>query len=109
MGAFSYTTFDSESTIGYKQITTFFSDFGIAEHFGESAIQDTYKSSREYADTDYKVLTELAMVLNWKVWEHYQKNQKLAEIYNKLWDKTDRYAKNNLKGEALTYYLDTTD
>lgn len=32
------------------------------------------------------------MVLNWKIWQHYEKNEKLAELYNSLWEKADTYA-----------------
>ena len=106
---FGVTRFDSEAFCGYKQITTFYEDFGIAEPFGKSAILDTYKRGLEYAKTDYKVLTEFVMVLNWKIWEHYEKNTKLAEIYNDLWQKADKYAVTNLKGEELKYFFRTTD
>ena len=106
---FTYKTFDSEGTFGYKQITTFYMDFGIAEKFGKTAILDTYKNALEYANTDYKVLTELVMVLNWKIWEHYKTNEPLARIYNDLWQTAEAYAIDNLKGEELTYFFRTTD
>ena len=105
----TYTTFDSEGAFGYKQITTFYMDFGIAEPFGKGAINETYKNALEYAKTDYKVLTELVMVLNWKIWEHYQNNESLARIYNDLWQKADNYAVEHLKGEELSYFFRTTD
>ena len=106
---FNVTRFDSEGAFGYTQITTFYEDFGIAEPFGKNAILDTYKRGLEYAKTDYKVLTEFVMVLNWKIWEHYEKNEALARIYNDLWQKADAYATNNLKGEELRYFYRTTD
>lgn len=106
---FGVKVFDSEAFCGYKQITTFYTDFGIAEPFGKSAILDTYKRGLEYAKTDYKVLTEFVMVLNWKIWEHYQNNEPLARIYNNLWQEADKYAVENLKGEELTYFFRTTD
>lgn len=108
MGMF-YTSFDSEGQLGYKQITTFFMDFGIAENFGVSAIKDTYKRGLEYAKTDYKVLTEFVMVLNWKVWEHYQTKPDLAAEYQKLWEQADAYATSHLKGDELSYFYHTTD
>ena len=42
MELFQVEGFDSESFCGYKQITTFYTDFSIAEHFGEGAINDTF-------------------------------------------------------------------
>lgn len=106
---FNVKVFDSEAFCGYKQITTFYMDFGIAEPFGKKAILDTYKNGLEYAKTDYKVLTELVMVLNWKIWEHYQTNEPLARIYNDLWKKADEFAMGYLKGDELSYFFRTTD
>lgn len=101
--------FDSEGMFGYKQITTFFQDFSIADMFGVNAIKDTYKRGLEYAKTDYKVLTEFVMVLNWKIWEHYEENEGLARVYNDLWQKADAFAIDYLKGDELSYFFRTTD
>lgn len=104
-----YKVFDSEKAFGYKQITTFYADFGIAEIFGISAIKDTYKRSFDAWKYDYKYLTELVMVLNWKIWEHFKTNPELAEVYQTLWDKARKYAVDNLKGVELDYYYKTTN
>ena len=101
--------FDSESTLGYKQITTFFMDFSIADNFGIIAIKDTYNRAFKAWKNDYKYLTELVMVLNWKIHQWYEENEKYAELYNSLWEKCDAYAMDNLKGEELRYFLKTTD
>ena len=98
-----------EEMCGYKPITTFWSDFDIAEDFGASAIRDTYKRAFNNWKGNYKYLTELVMVLNWKIWQHYESNPKYAELYNKLWAKADEYACENLKGEELAYFYQTTD
>ena len=105
----TYKVFDSESTLGYKQITTFYMDFGIAEHFGIRAVKDTYRQSFASWKYDYKYLTELVMVLNWKIWEHYKTNSELAEIYHELYEKARKYAVENLKGHELDYYYKTTN
>lgn len=102
-------TFDSEAFCGYKQITTFFEDFSIADNFGESAVRDTYKRAFKAWKADYKYLTELVMVLNWKIWQHYESNESLARVYNDLWEQADAYACENLKGEELKYFYRTTD
>ena len=101
--------FDSESFCGYKQITTFWQDFSIADSFGESAIRDTYKRAMDNWKTNYKYLTELVMILNWKIWQHYEKNEAYGELYEELWRKADNYACNNLKGDELSYFFRTTD
>ena len=102
-------TFNSEAFCGYTQITTFFEDFSIADAFGINAIKDTYKRAFKAWKKDYKYLTELVMVLNWKIWQWYEENEAIAKVYNDLWEEADAYACNNLKGEELAYFYRTTD
>ena len=102
-------TFDSESLFGYKQITTFFQDFSIADNYGISAIKDTYNRAFKAWKKDYKYLTELVMVLNWKLWQWNEENEDFANVYQELWEQADAYAMDNLKGEELEYFLGTTD
>lgn len=98
-----------EALTGYKPMTTFYEDFSIADMFGASAIKDTYKRAFMEWKSDYKYLTELIMVLNWKIHEHYGVNDEYAELYNDLWLQSDEWAYENLKDEALDYYFATTD
>ena len=99
-----------EEQTGYKPITSFYLDFSIAEKFGIAGIEDTYKRGLQDAvNMGYKALTEFVMVLNWKIWEHYQTNESLAKVYNSLWIEADEYAMEHLKGEELSYYYKTTD
>ena len=102
-------TFDSESFCGYKQITTFFQDFSIADNFGVNAIRDTFNRAFKAWKKDYKYLTELVMVLNWKAWQWNEENEDFANVYQELWEKADAYACENLKGEELSYFYRTTD
>lgn len=106
---FKIKTWNIEAITGYKPITTFYEDFSIADRFGANAILDTYKRAFRYWRNDYKYLTELVMVLNWKIHEHYGSNDRFVNIYNDLWDKTSCWAQENLKDEALQYYYRTTD
>jgi len=98
-----------EELTGYKPLTTFYTDFSIAEKYGIDAIKETYENAKKYWCDDYKYLTEIVMVLNWKIWEHYQDNEELARLYNDLWEKLDNYACETLKGEELEYFYRTTD
>ena len=99
-----------EEMTGYTPITTFYMDFSIADRFGISAIKDTYRRGLETAKAlGYKEFTEFIMVLNWKIWEHYQHNDAFAELYDDLWRKTDDLARETLQGEELMYYYRTTD
>ena len=98
-----------EEMCGYKPITTFWDDFTIAEHFGVSAIRDTFKRAFAEWKGDYKYLTELVMVLNHKIWRWYEKNDAIAKVYNELWEITDQYAMENLSGDEMGYFLRVTD
>lgn len=106
----TYKEWNIESITGYKPITTFYMDFSIADRFGIAAVKDTFKRAFEHWKDDYKYLTELVMVLNWKQWEHHEKrNYFLQETYYELWDELSFYAQENLQGEELEYYFRCTD
>lgn len=93
----------------YETKTTFWDDFTIADAFGEKAVRDTYKRAFDEWKTDTVYLTELVMVLNWKIWQHYDGNEPLARVYNELWQEADGWACDNLKGDDLMYFYKTTD
>lgn len=97
------------NVFGYETITTFYEDFTIADKFGVAAIKDTFNRAFNEWKNNYKYLTELVMVLNWKIWEHYEKNKEYAEVYNKLWEEADEYACENLHGEEAEYFYRVTD
>ena len=94
---------------GYETMTTFWEDFSIADRFGISAIEDTYVRVFGEWRMNYKYLTELVLVLNWKIWQHYQSNDTLAKLYNELWTKTDEYAQTTLQGKEREYFYRVTD
>lgn len=99
-----------EELTGYKPITTFYQDFSIADKFGINAVLDTFKRGMKNAvSISYRYLTEIVMVLNWKIWEHYETNERLADFYHMLWERAREYAEKTLKGEELKYYYRTTD
>ena len=77
--------------------------------FGLNAIQDTYNRAFNEWKNDYKYLTELVMILNWKIWSHYEKHREYADLYNKLYEETNTYAYEHLKGEELSYFYRVTD
>lgn len=94
---------------GYEAKTTFWNDFSIADAFGIDAVKDTFNRAFEEWKGNYEYLTELVMVLNHKIWQHYESNQKLARVYDGLWKKADAYACENLKGDELSYFYNVTD
>ena len=100
--------------IGYTNITTFWEDFSIADRFvgvEDSPIEDTYKRALKYAKTDYKVFTELVLVLNHKIWEWYKVNDYIGKIYDKLWKQSEDEFYKTFEGneEATHYFFETTD
>jgi hypothetical protein len=90
--------------------TTFKSDFTIADRFGVAAVKDTFNRAFKEWKTDYRYLTDLVLVLNHKIWEHYGVGRKvLATIYDGLWRQVDDYARDNLKGDELHYFYRKID
>ena len=94
---------------GYEPITTFYLDFTIADAFGVSAVKDTYNRAFNDWKNNAEYITELCLILNWKIYQHYKTNKKIAELYDQLWKKTDAWCMSNLKNEDLEYYIRVTD
>ena len=95
---------------GYETFTTFWLDFTIADGFGIKAIKDTYTRAFNEWKHDYKYLTELVLVLNWKCWNHYEKgNNEYSLLYSNLYYEAHNYALENLKGDEFKYYFEITD
>jgi hypothetical protein len=94
---------------GYEVKTTFWSDFTIADAFGVDAIKDTYKNAFNSWKHHYEYVTELALVCNWKLFSYYEKDEDKYNLYLKLYQQTDEWCMNNLKGSELMYYIQWTD
>ena len=98
--------------LGYEEQTTFWMDFSIADSGKNaiSAIRDTFNRAFKEWKSNVVYVTELCMVLNWKIWEWDSLgNMECAELYDELWRKVDDYCIENLKGDDLSYFLRTTD
>ena len=94
---------------GYEMQTTFWSDFSIADRFGTAAIKDTFNRAFNEWKSNYIYLTELVIVLNYKIWEWYEKDDQKAQLYNELWGEADLYATENLEGDELSHFYRITD
>ena len=100
---------------GHETKTTFYGDFSIADGMYQTtqqkiaAVKDTYNRAFKSWKNNYIYLTELVIVLNWKISEWYEKNKELSICYNDLWAQADMYACNNLKDDELSYFYRTTD
>lgn len=95
----------------YEPKTTFWSDFSIAECYGENGIKDTYNRAKNEWKDNIEYITELAMVLNHKSWQYNEKNQALFSLYVELWTEIDNFIFEHFKDneEALNYYMRVTD
>lgn len=92
-----------------RPTTTFWMDFTIADKFGINAIKDTFNRAFREWKIDYKMITELSMVLNHKCWSYYEVDEALCSLYSQLFYKVHEWAIDNLKGDALKHYLAVTD
>ena len=109
IGTIKIKTWNIEAMTGYKPRTTFYEDFSIADHFGGPAIRDTYCRAFNAWQNNIEYMTELVMVLNWKIAEHYKKNYRLAEMYDELWRDADQWVYDHFDGDDLQYFIRTTD
>ena len=94
---------------GYVPFTDIYEELEQAERFGTSGVVDKYASVFREFRSDYRKLTELAMALNWKSHEHQKNRPVLSSLYDTLFFSVDKYAQETFNGEALRYYLRTTD
>lgn len=100
---------------GYERKTTFYSDLSIADCFGIDAVKDTYRRVLKEWIHDIEYITEFALCLNHKSWEHASykgdAHKQLSELYAELWyeisDKIHEHYKDN--EEALDYFFQVTD
>lgn len=96
--------------VGYEMKTTFWGDFSVAERVsGIDGVKDTFKRAFEEYKDDRIYGTELCMVLNWKIWQYFESDTKLARVYDDLWKELDGYICSHWKGKDLDYFLATTD
>lgn len=94
---------------GYELKTSFWEDFSIAEKFGESAIKDTYRRAFAEWKDNVEFITELALVLNHKTWQHYDRHSCLYSLYDELWCEVDQFAAGTFEGDDAAYYFQITD
>lgn len=97
--------------IGYEPKTTFWSDFSIAECYGINSVKDTYNRAKEEWKNNIEYMTELALVVNHKSWQHAQTNENLSKVYVQLWEEVDNFIFEHFKDneDAIRYYIQATD
>lgn len=94
----------------YKFQTTFWSDYKIANAFGEKAVKDTYKRSFESWKDNVLYMKEMTFVLNIMCWEFYHSgNSKMSELYADLYHECYQKCLDNFKGEEQHEYWEFLD
>ena len=71
----------------WRESTTFYGDFKIAEAFGEKAVKDTFSRAFSNWKNDAKYIVELCAVANHLCWEHYGKRISLSKVYDEFYHK----------------------
>lgn len=89
--------------------STFRQDFTEAEKKWEKAIIDLCTEKFEANKKNIKLLTELVLVTNRKIREHYEEDVDIAQVYDKLWRDLDQRCCDNLEWEEAKYYIIKTD
>lgn len=92
--------------------TTFWTDFSIADAFGNDAIKDTYRRAFKNWKDDLVYLTELVIVLNLKCWQWYEKGQEeRSKLYSDMYYEADAYALDFVADDEAKarYYFEMTD
>lgn len=105
-----YEKFLSQFT-DWRPDTLYWQKFSIAEKYGKAEILAVYTDLFAEAKKDYKLLTELTMVLNHKSWQHCKdlENSSFCTLYTDLFRTVKEYAETHLKGKELNYFLKILD
>ena len=99
-----------EKMLDFKFETTFWEEFSIAEgEDGADGVKEHYEKVFDQWKGNLRYLTELVLVLNIKIFIWYGVDDSIGQMYDQLWQETDEYALETLKGNDLHYYLSTLD
>lgn len=100
----------NEEKTGFKFETNVRELFTEAEQRDDVDIEELYRKLFRDWRNDVKLVAELSMCMNWKLWEHYEKgNESLAELYNTLRLRVHDYALDVFTWEDGAYYFRITD
>ena len=98
-----------ERQFDFQFETTFWEEFSLADNYGSEGVIEHYNLVFNQWKDNLRFLTELVLVLNWKIYQWYQVDDTLGMTYDELWKMTDGYALETLKGDDLHYYLSILD
>lgn len=107
---------DIEKLTGYKPLTKHYEFLKNCESLGRKDLREGFNKIFQIEQTQYentndpRFITELAMVVNWLMWEANDNGIiSLSVTYERYYHKVNDWCLNNLKGDNLTYYVRTTD
>lgn len=122
MVTYEFTVWPIETMTGYEPKTSYWNLFEALEQASEQQndkdggvqrITDVYETLKKNDKDSAVRITELCMVMNWRINVWYYKEgeraEKLAKLYDKLFRDCDRWCCDNLKGEDLSYFFRITD
>lgn len=99
-----------EQDTGFKFETNVRELFTEAEQKDDVDIEELYRKLFREWRNDVKLVAELSMCMNWKLWEHHEKgDERLAELYDSLWVRVHGYASDTFTWEDGAYYFRVTD
>lgn len=105
----NYKEYNEERT-GFKFETNVREVFTEAETDDNVDIEELYRELFRRWHDDVKMIAELSMCMNRKIWEHYEKkDENLAELYNSLRMRVHDYALDYFTWEDGAYYFRITD
>ena len=77
---------------GYECKTAYYQELSIAENFGIQTVKACIRRQLRESMNDYKLLTELVMMVNWRYFRWMDSNPQLAEFYARVYEDLDEYA-----------------
>lgn len=101
-----------QANFGKKRETTFFSDLSIAEWYGLSGVKETYENVMKSWIDDVKYITEFALSLAWKAYQHEDAdNVEMCKEYWTLFEecKDTIYKHYDGNADAVRYIFETLD
>lgn len=97
-------------SVGYKAQTDFWNQITLAAMgLHKMSLEDMLEKMFEMYKDDKIAGTELAITLNWKIWQTYDSCESEARKYDAAWKKLDLYIMDNWKGDKIKYYVQTVD
>lgn len=101
----------SEMT-GRERISTFYADLSIGEWFGLRGVLDTCKNACKNWRESVEMMSEFALCVNWKSWEHAGRNNNgWAQAYSELYYYIDSLLRDYYEADPdkAAYYFQYMD